>query len=165
MEHEYTVQAILEMKIAADSPSNAEEKVHEELNDAGQEVLQLVVESFPVVMCVATLRAVRETIAYEMGVVDKQLSKEYIWEPWNHMGGVVNRDDVREEIEKKKLTLIQILDKADKLLDTQQIYTVEATMTVDVFAESDGQALEGAAEELEKPWREIFELNIEEMRR
>ena len=164
MEREYTVECILDIQVAAEWPLNAEKKAREELNDACWEVLQLEVKPMPIPLCVATLRAMEKEIRDEVVTADKQIDKESMRKGWDHMTGRFYRDDIRAVIAEKKAVLTRILEASNRIYDSLEIYTVEVTMNVNVFAESDEEAMEGATEELEMPGRVLYEMHIEEVR-
>jgi len=164
MEREYRVLLLLDVETLADSPEDAEKQVHEELDDAGRDVLSTVALKGHAVKlpCAATLRAVRSAISREAVVVDKQLLEESMRKDWDHMGGKNNRDDVRTEITAHRATLTRLLEYTNTIYDSKKIYTVEVSMTVDIFADSEDESLEGAREEIEKPGREIYEAHIDD---
>jgi hypothetical protein len=164
MEREYRVLLLLDSEILANSPEEAEKQVHEELDDAGRDVLSTVALKGHAIKlpCAATLRAVRAAISREATVVDEHLLREEMRKDWDHMGGKINRDDVRIEVTAHRATLTRLLEDTDTMYNSKKIYTVEVSMTVDIFADSKDEALEGAREEMEKPGREIYEAHIDD---
>jgi hypothetical protein len=164
MEREYRVLLLLDAQILANSPDEAEKQVHEELDDVGRDVLSTAaLKGYAVKLpCIATLQAVRQIVEREAAVVDAQLIKEKMRKDWDHMGGKINRDDVRAEVTAHRATLTRILEETDTIHNNKMVYTVEVSMTVDIFADSEDESLDGAREEIQKPGREIYEAHVDD---
>lgn len=164
MEREYRVLLLLDVQTLASSPEDAEKQVHDELDDTGRDVLSTVsLKGYSVKLpCAPTLRAVRQTVTLELADVTAELIKAKMKEIPDQMGAKTRRKDVIAAIEKRKAMLNRILEETNAIYNNKMIYTVETSMTVDVFAESEKESIEGACEEIEKPGREIYEANLDD---